>query len=50
MVKVQIEITKKMIIELPINSYSDIYSNNMSLEESDSIIEDMVAEKYGFFT
>lgn len=48
MVRIEVEARKKVIIELPIESYSDISTDNMSIRESDAMIEDIINEKYGF--
>lgn len=48
MVRVEIEVRKRVIVELPIENYSDIDTDNMSIEESDAMIDEIISEKYGF--
>lgn len=35
------------IVELDIDSFNDICEENMSIEESDKLIEDAIIKKYG---
>lgn len=47
-VKIFVEVSKKVVVELPIKKYSDIYEENMSIEKSDEMISDEIYKKYGF--
>lgn len=47
-VKILVEVSSKLIVELPIEKYSDIDEENMSLEMSDEMISDEIYTRYGF--
>lgn len=47
-IKILVKAISKVIVELPVDSYLDICTDNMSLEKSDEIITNAIYEKYGF--
>lgn len=47
-VKILVEANSRVLVELPINSFEDISTQNMSLEKSDEMIGDAIYAKYGF--
>ena len=48
-IKVEVEISSKVIVELPVNSYDDILFDNMTRDESDELIIDAIRDKYNMF-
>lgn len=47
-VKILVEASSKVYIELPVDSYFDISTDNMSLAESDEMIRNEIYLRYGF--
>lgn len=47
MVRVKVKTQTTYVLDLPIDSFSDICEDKMSIEESDEMITDFLSEKLG---
>jgi hypothetical protein len=48
MFKIGVEFTHVIEVEIPVNSFNDICTNNMSINDSDKLLKKAILNKLGF--